>query len=132
VTDPTPPTPVPTTNAGAQDAVTLIETLGQQGETAAEAAIIAAAPVMGTPVLMQLWEAVFEWVANLILKPLASLGGKVVIDVEEYVALTKAASAQAALDAAKQSGDANAISKASSDVDTAVAGVVQYVGGTRS
>lgn len=128
----TTPTPVPTTNAGAQDAVTLIENAGKVGEDAAEAAIIAAAPFMGTPVLKQIWEAIFDWIFQLFLRPIARFGGMVVITAEEYLALRGAVQAQSTLDAAKKTGDSNAISKASSAVDQAVASVVQYVGATHS
>lgn len=126
------PAPVPTVNTTAQDAVTVIENLGEKGEQMAEAAIIAQAPFMGTPVLKQLWESAFDYLVKLILRPIASLGGRVVIDVQEYIALKSSAAAQAALDSAKKNGDSNAIQKASDDVDKAVAGVIQYVGATHS
>lgn len=126
------PAPVPTVNPTAQDAVTTIENLGEKGEQMAEAAIIAQAPFMGTPVLKQLWESAFDYLVKLILRPIASLGGRVVIDVQEYIALKSSAAAQAALDSAKKNGDSNAIQKASDDVDKAVAGVIQYVGATHS
>lgn len=126
------PAPVPTVNTTAQDAVTTIENLGEKGEQMAEAAIIAQAPFMGTPVLKQLWESAFDYLVKLILRPIASLGGRVVIDVQEYIALKSSAAAQAALDSAKKNGDSNAIQKASDDVDKAVAGVIQYVGATHS
>ena len=131
-TPPPPPTPVPTTNAGAQDAVTVLENLGQMGETAAETAIIADAPFMGTPVLKQIWEAIFEWVCSLILKPIASFGGRVVISIEQFSALNATAAAQVALKQAQQAGNVTAIATASAEVDLAVAKVVQYVGQTKA
>ena len=131
MTDPA-PTPVPTTNSGAQDVVTVVQNLEQTGETAAETAIIAAVPWMGTVILKQIWEAFFNWLFQLIAVPLANYSGRVVIDVEEYLALKKVASASAALTAAKQSGDSNAISQASTAVDQAVAPVIQYIGATHT
>lgn len=132
MTDQNPKTPIPVVNQGAQDVVDIIENLTQVGEDAAEAAIIAEVPVMGTPVLKQVWEAIFDWIVKFIMKPVASLGGRVLISAEEYLALRKAASAQVALDQAKKTGDSNAISKASSEVDQAVASVVHYVGATHT
>lgn len=126
------PTPVPTTNPAAQAAVNVIEDLTKQGEQAAEAAIIAAEPWMGMVVIKQIWEAAFDYLVKLIMKPVASLGGRVIINAEEYLALKASASAQAALDLAKKQGDSNAIEKASQDVDKAVAGVIRYIGATHS
>lgn len=126
------PQPVPTTNQPAQQAVDLIQKLTEEGEAAAEAAIIAAEPWMGTVVIKQIWEAVFDWIVKLIMRPVAMLGGRVIISVEEYIALKSAAHAQAALDAAKKKGDPNEISQASDAVDQAVAGVIQYVGATHT
>lgn len=125
-------TPVPTINTAGQDAVSLVDKLTKDGESAAETAIIAAEPIMGTFILKQLWEAVFDWLIGYVMTPLAALGGQVVISTEEYFSLKQAVAAQAALDVAKKTGDANAISKASQDVDTAVAGVLHYVGTTHS
>lgn len=132
MTTPTPPTPVPTTNAAGQDAVTVLENLANLGETAAEAAIIAAVPAMGVPVWKQIWEAIFDWIVTLISAPIASLGGRIVIDVQEYVALKTAVTAQVALDTAKKTGDSHAVAQASQNVDTAVAGVIRYVGAIHS
>lgn len=132
MTQTNPPVPVPTVNKPAQEVVTIIEDLVEKGEEAAEIAIIAQAPWMGTPVWKQIWEALFDWLVKLVMRPVASLGGRVVISIEEYVALKNAARAQADLDAAKKTGDSNAISQASSKVDDAVASVVHYVGATRS
>jgi len=128
----TPPSPVPTVDQPAQDAVNAITTLVQDGEQAAEAAIIASAPVMGTPVLKQIWEAAFDWLIKFIMQPLAMYGGRVIVDAQEYFALKNAVAAQAALDAAKKTGDLNAIQNASSQVDQAVASVVNYIGATHS
>lgn len=126
------PQPVPTVNNTAQDVVTEVEKLETDGEQAAEAAIISAAPWMGTVIWKQVWEAIFDWLFWMLAKPLASLSGRVAITVEEYVALQNVASAQVALAAAKQKGDVNAIQKASAEVDLSVAPVIQYIGATKS
>lgn len=129
----TPPSqPLPVTNALAQDAVTVIEDLTKKGETAAEAALIAQAPVLANPILMRIWEPLFDLVVKLLMRPLATLGGRVVITAEEYVTLKKVAAAQAALDQAKKAGDPHAIQDASQKVDQAVAAAVHYVGGTHA
>lgn len=127
-----PTTPVPTVNQPAQDVVSVIEDLTQKGEDAAETAIIAAEPWMGTVIIKQAWEALFDYVVKLVMRPVASLGGRVIIDAEEYLALQKVASAQVALAQAKQKGDTDAIQKASAEVDLAVAPVIQYVGAAHS
>lgn len=126
------PQPRPQVNSTAQDVVTEVEKLETEGEQAAETAIIAAVPWMGTVVLKQIWEGVFDWLFWLIAKPLASLSGRVVITAEEYLALRNVASAQVALATAKQKGDTHAIQEASAQVDLAVAPVIQYIGATHS
>jgi hypothetical protein len=125
-------TPVPTVNEPAQDVVNVIEDLAQKGEEAAETAIIAAEPWLGTPVLKQIWETAFDFLVKLIMRPVASLGGRVIIQAEEYLALRNVASAQVALNQAQQKGDPDAILQASQAVDKAVAPIIQYVGATHS
>jgi hypothetical protein len=119
---------VPTENKPAQTAVNIAEGLVQGGESALEAEIISAVPAMGTPVWRQVWEAVLDKLVTFITEPLARLSGCVVIEIDEYLALRKAAQAQAALDAAKKIGDPNAVAQASAHVDQAVAAAVHYVG----
>lgn len=125
-------TPVSTTDTGAQDAVTGIENLISAGETSAETAIIASNPSLGTPIVKQIWEALFDWFVSLLEKPLATYGGYVIVDLQEYAALRNAVTAQAALDIAKKTGDSHAITQASSNVDAALAGVINYIGATRA
>jgi hypothetical protein len=50
------------------------------------------------------------------------------MDAQRALALENAANALVQLNAAKQSGDANAINQASQAVDTAVTPILHYVG----
>jgi hypothetical protein len=134
-TTPTPQTPgapVATVNVPAENVTGAANKLLQTGISAAETAIIAAEPWMGTTVWKQLWEAALSALMNWIAAPIVTWSGQVVISIEEYEALQTAVSAQAALDAAKQTGDQNAISQASQNVDSAILGAIQYIGQSQS
>jgi len=126
------PTPLPTTDQAASVADSAVTLAVNSAETAAETAIIAADPVMATPVLEQLWEAILKFLFGYLGGFLAKGAGFVVVDVQEYFALRKAASALAALQAAQQSGDQNAITQASAGMDAAVAPVLHYIGSVQS
>ena len=124
-------TDVPTTNLPSQTAVEFIQNLIDRGEKAAEGAIIADIPALGIPVLKQIWEFAFDWLVKWVLYPVATLGGFIVVDAEEYCFLLKAIKAQADLEAAKKIGDANAITNASNNVDNAAANVIHYIGASK-
>lgn len=122
------PTPLPTTDTTATAISQTVGTVLQGAEKPVEAAIIAAAPVMATPVLMQLWEGALDFVFTTLGNVLGKIFGYAVIDVQEYEALQNASSALAALRAAQTSGDTNAITQANTNADAAIAISIHYVG----
>ena len=128
----TDPQPLPTTNPLAQDMVELIQKLLSEGELALEKMIIAQAPIMGAPIWSSIWKAALKALVKYLLNPVASLGGRVVVDAQLWLALENAAKAQALLDGLKETGDKDAIAKASSDVDKAVSTAIHYVGSTHT
>lgn len=130
MTDLPPGSPLPTVNSTAQLIDTTVVDLGQKGIALAETALLAQFPWLGFWGLKQIWESIFEYFSNQLLDFLGTFAGYVVIDIQKYIDLKEAASALIALNAAKQTGDQNAISKASSDVDEAVAPILHYVGST--
>lgn len=126
------PTPVPTINPQAATAVADVTSLIGDGVTAAETAIIAAAPAMATPVWKQIWEAAMSGLVNWVITPfVTTFTGKIVISLDSYLALTNAVASQAALNAAKQGGNADAIAQASSANDQAVATAINYIGASK-
>jgi hypothetical protein len=128
VTPPT-PTPVPIIDPVAQTVVNDLQDVISDAADAAKTAIISASPFMGTPVIKQIWEGIFDLVVSKLMNPLVTLSGRVVISLEEYKNLKAVVAAQAALDAAKQTGDSSAITQASQKVDSTAAAAIQYVGG---
>lgn len=121
---------LPTTNKPAQFVRTGLVDIVNAEVTAAESSLIAAQPWLGLPVVKQLWEKAFQYFVGQLTQGLAIFAGKVVVDAEEYFNLKKAAKALQDLNAAKASGDQNAINQASSHVDETVAPLLHYVGDT--
>jgi hypothetical protein len=129
----TPPsTPLPTTDSAATLADTTVNQLASIAIQTSEAAVIVMYPWLGWAVFKQLWEIPFNYFIGQLSSALGTLTGYVVIDIQKYFALKKAASALAALNTAKASGDQNAITQASADVDAAVAPILHYVGSVGS
>lgn len=125
----TTPTPVSTIDQTASKSVATVDTLIQDGVAVAETAIIAADPVMATPLLKQIWETALEKLVSWVLEPLVNtLTGKIIVDAQEYFDLKAAVSAQTALDQAAQKGDLNAQAQAQAVLDSAVAKAAQYIG----
>ncbi len=124
-------TPLPTVNEGATIADHTVEDIVSIGEGALENAIIAAEPVMGTPVLKQLWEAVLRVIFSYFGNFIGKFAGYVVIDVQRYTELISVAAAQADLNAAKLKGNKDDIAKADAKVDQAVAPILHYIGAIR-
>jgi hypothetical protein len=122
------PIPLPTTDTDATDAVDALQDIINDGETAAENAIIAAEPFMATPVLKQIWEGALSWVFGFLSYPLKTFTGYVVIDYQKYTALKNASQALVNLKSAQTSGDPNALQQANNQMDSAIAPVLHYIG----
>lgn len=125
-------TPLPTTDKPAQIAVKSVGELTSVAITTAETALIAYQPWLGWPVIKQLWESAFSYFVSQFGQALGIFAGYKVVDVQEYFALKNAASALAQLNAAKASGDINAINQASAAADAAAAPILHYIGDSRS
>lgn len=121
-------TPLPTTDVPASTVDKTVVEIITDAEAPVEAAIIAAQPWMATPVFKQLWESALNWVFGLLSNVLGTLTGYMVIDIQKYLALKKAATALADLKAAQASGDINAITQANTNADAAVAPILHYGG----
>lgn len=125
------PQPLPTTDKAASIGNKVFQDLLNDCVPIAETAIIAAEPWMGTPVLKETWEEIFQ----LIVKELGDAGGTltgyVIMDVQKFFALMNAASALNDLRAAQLKGDPDEISKANDAADAAVAPILHYVGDVR-
>ncbi len=120
--------PLPTVNQTGSFVDEAVGDIVKATEIPVEAAIIAAAPIMATPIWMQIWEKCLDIVFQDIGGFLGKYAGYKVIDIEQYFALKKAVAAQAAFNAALASKDQNAINKANSDLNAAIAPALHYIG----
>ena len=121
-------TPLPTVNATASLVDKDITTVGSALISFLETAAITAWPWLNIVGLKQIWEGLANWLGGQINSFFGALGGYILIDMQKYYALKNVATAWAALSAAKQGGDSEAINQASANMDTAVAPVMHYVG----
>lgn len=117
-----------TTNTEAVWAGQTIEAIFKIAVPVAEAAIIASAPFMATPVLKQIWEELFEVIVDEFAKAIGTEGKYLVIDAQRYYAVKDIVTATAALKSAQASGDPDAITKANADVDDAADAILHYRG----
>lgn len=122
------PIPLPTVDPAASTADKVVTTILEDAESPIETAIIAANPVMGTPLLKQLWEGAFSWCVNQLAGALGLLTGYALIDIQKLIALTDASNALVQLQAAQKSGNQNAIAAANANMDAAVTPVLHFVG----
>lgn len=120
--------PLPTTDQTASTADQTVGNIVSSTESPIDSAIIAAVPALATPVLKQIWEGVLHVLFIQIGNFLGEFTGFVVIDVQQYIALKKAVSAQLAFNQAIASGNTDAINQASDALDQAVAPVLHYIG----
>lgn len=120
--------PLPTVDSGATLADQTVQTIIGATEKPVEAAIIVAQPWMGAPVWVNLWESALDYVYSMISGISGRLTGYVFVDLQQLLALKNAATQLAALHAAQQSGDKNAIIQANSQTDAAVTPILQYIG----
>ena len=104
---------IPTaTNTTATDINTIVKVAGGTIVSVAETMIIADVPFLGFPVVKQLWEIVFEWIASYFIKAAENGATFTVIDLQVSSEESGISNALAALVAAEKSGDPNAIKTA--------------------
>lgn len=120
--------PLPTTNQTAATVNQELTELLEDTIPAAENAIIAAEPWMATPVLKQIWQAALKYLIDMIAKLAGQGAGFVVLDIQKYNTLTKAADALTAIQAAQKSGDQNALDQANAQADAAADALLHYTG----
>lgn len=107
---------------------TVIDTVWQAAVTAAEAALIAAVPEMGVPVVKQVSQEVIQLVANAIYKQFALFVSFEIIDFSDAIELNDQQKALVALKAAQKSGDPLALAQALSNFDQSVAALTHMDG----
>lgn len=98
------------------------------GVSVVEAAILIDVPWLGLPIIKQVFEYFLNFVASYIYVDAANTATKIVIDIqvnaEESVVISNFQELQQAI----ASGDQNAISKASSDLDSAYGSIIHSDG----
>lgn len=120
--------PLPTTDSTAQTAEQTVLDVLTIATKSAEAVAISAQPWLSDPFVRPVWEGSLEWFTGLIAGALGESAAFIVVDVQKFIALKNAASALVQLKSAQALGDQNAITKASSEVDAAVAPILHYFG----
>lgn len=102
--------PNPTTENSAAGIANTVIKVGETGIVAvAESLAITAVPWLGLPVIKQLWEGIFNFIADKFEKAAATGATFLVIDVQVGNEETQMSKELAAVIAAEKSGDANAI-----------------------
>jgi hypothetical protein len=101
-----------TTNSAATLSGKIISALANVGVQSVEALIIADVPALGFPVIKQIWEAAFGWVASYFVKAAQNGATFAVIDVQVGAEETAMSAALAAVVAAEKTGDAAKIKAA--------------------
>jgi hypothetical protein len=120
---------VPSTNN------TLVATVNQAinvamslGEGAVEAAIIAEVPFLGLPGLKQGLGLILGWLESYFYDDAAAVATSIIVDLQISAETTATQTAFNNVQAAIQGGDPVAIQKASTDLDSAFAGLVHSDG----
>lgn len=121
----------PTTDIPASIANRTVGQLFEKLTVAAEDVAITRWPWLMYPGFKQVWEALFGYFTGLFGKAFGTTTAYIVMDVQDYFALTNAAQVLASLQKAQASGDEDAIEKASDQMDAAVAPILHYVGDAR-
>lgn len=106
MTNPKPPT---TENRTANEVSTLMSSLENAGVVTVENLIIADVPWLGAPVIKQIWQALFAWIAGYFLKAAQDGATFVVIDAQISSEEFYLSEALAKLMMAEKTGDPNAI-----------------------
>ena len=123
-------TALPTVNTAASAGDKTVGMAFGDAITAAETAISAASPWFYWTTFI--WKPLFTYFGSQIGLAFGTLFGYVILDIETYTRLTTADAALTALNAAKATGDINAIEQASQNVDASVAPVLHYIGSASS
>lgn len=130
MSNPTPTnSPLPTTDETASTVAQDVDKALNIGETLVDNAIIAADPaVMNFPVWKQIWQKFIHWIFTQLASVMGTGSGFIVIDIQKYNALMNAAEVLQQLNAAKSSGNLEAINAANSAINAAVAPILHYIG----
>lgn len=126
-----PPKPLPTTDILATLAGKTIQDAFAVGEVALKAYLITIQPWLNLPGVSIIFSALLNFFFSNLGDVFGDMAEYIVMDIQEVTSLQSAAKALAALQAAQQSGDANAIAQANQNMDAAVASVLHYIGDTR-
>jgi hypothetical protein len=125
VSDPT------TTNAVAAEVNKILaELIEGAGETAAEATAIAAYPWLGWPFVKQIFEGVLSYVSGLVYRQAALVATQIIVDAQINLEESTTYGAFQNLQLAVASGDKNAITQATADLDKAYGALIHYDGST--
>lgn len=104
-----------TTNSAATSANTAIVDVVSALIPAAEGLIIADVPALGLPIIKQIWEALFSWIAGYFEKAAENGATFGIIDLQVIKEEAGVSAGIAALIAAEKTGDPNAIQQAIKD-----------------
>lgn len=108
-----------TSNQTAETIDSVIKAGGGAIVSLTETMIIADVPLLGIPVVKQIWEAIFNWIASYFIKAAQTGATFAVIDVQVDAEQSKLSKALSDLIAAEKSGDKNAIQQAIKNYQTA-------------
>lgn len=117
-----------TTNTLASIVNQAIKTAMNEGESAAESAIIADVPWLGLPGIKQLLELGLNFVEGYLYADAAATATKIVIDLQIDTEVTDTQTAFTIAQTAIQSGDQSAIDQASKNLDAAFSGLIHSDG----
>jgi hypothetical protein len=106
MTDPT------TSNKDAVTADEILSVLKNSGVAAVETLIVADVPILGVPVIKQLWELFFSWIATYFIKVAQTGTTFAIIDVQVATETMGISAALAQVVAAEKTGDAAQIQAA--------------------
>jgi hypothetical protein len=107
-----------------------ISTTVNSGVTAVETLALTLKPWLGWPVVKQIWEGIFQWIAGLFVQVAETGETFAVIDNQTGTEVTGMSTALANLLAAEKSGDQNAINAAIQAYATANSALVRSDGAT--
>ena len=113
-----------TTNQTATEVNSVIKSSGGTIVTVTEGLIVADVPWLGTPIVKQIWEAIFNWIASYFIKAAQTGATFAVIDVQVDSEESNISKALSALVAAEKSGDQNAIQTAIKNYQLAQSAIV--------
>jgi hypothetical protein len=101
-----------TTNTAAKDADTAIKVVDGGIVSVVEGLILADVPGLAIPVVKQIWEALFTWIAGYFTRAAETGATFIIIDYQTHGEVSNVSKALAAVIAAEKTGDAAAINAA--------------------